>query len=169
MLLLIDRRTATRCRSAAISVCDSSSTKDPEIVTSNSTPAIKNIAANTARLPSHAGLFFSLLLLAFLIQTEKKKTDNNTNLSRWVMDVIRPTKNLLKSRRDRFNFSKSYFFFCVLVLDQFWHLTDYSSSTIAFFHSYLNLFYVSSFHYIGNWFYISSKRFVKILIYFNIE
>jgi hypothetical protein len=63
---LIDRRTAMKCRSVVISVCDSSSTRDPEIVTSNSTRAIKSIAANTARLPSHAGLF-GLVFFFFLV------------------------------------------------------------------------------------------------------
>ena len=53
--VFFDRRTATRCRSVATFACDSSSTRDPAIATSNSTRAIRNIVASTARPPSHAG------------------------------------------------------------------------------------------------------------------
>lgn len=55
-----NRLIVTRCPFAAISACDSSSTKDLVIVTSNSTRAIKNIGANIARPPFLEGQFLSV-------------------------------------------------------------------------------------------------------------
>ena len=73
--VFFDRRTATRCRSVATFACDSSSTRDPAIATSNSTRAIRNIVASTARPPSHAGQSssFSYSMQQQTNRLEKKK------------------------------------------------------------------------------------------------
>lgn len=158
----IDRLTATRCRSAAISVCDSSSTRDQEIVTSNSTRAIKNIAANTARLPSHAGLFFCLLLL--LPVSHPRRTRDKLSCKNLVPMIRRRVPTHQKPlKRQTGPFLNNHFFRVSFFWTSF-DMTDYSSSTIVVY-SLILIYSVFALFIIGNRFHISSKRFVKLLIF----